>query len=116
MYRNMRWELLYRLSDHGVSMNTFIERLRGYETTLVIIEDKQKYKFGGFCTEEWIISKSFYGTGDNFLYTFKDKDTPEIWYASGENSMYQFCDRTGFGMGGGLMDGRFALYLGENLY
>ena len=24
MHRNMRWVLLYRLSEHGVSMNTFI--------------------------------------------------------------------------------------------
>ena len=24
MYRNMKWVLKYRLSEHGVSMNTFI--------------------------------------------------------------------------------------------
>ena len=27
MYRNMKWQLLYRLSDHGVSMNTFTNKL-----------------------------------------------------------------------------------------
>ena len=56
MYRNMTWTLLYRLSDHGVSMNTFTKRLQGYESTLLIIEDKHKFKFGGFCTEEWCFS------------------------------------------------------------
>ena len=66
----MRWTLLYRLSDHGVSMNTFIQRLSGMENTLMIVEDKSGYKFGGFCTEEWFFSNSFYGTGENFVFTF----------------------------------------------
>ena len=39
MYRNMRWTLLYRLSDHGVSMNTFIQRLQANDITLLIVED-----------------------------------------------------------------------------
>jgi len=70
MYRNMTWKCLYRLSDDGVSMNTFIKRLTGSEATLLILEDKHKYKFGGFCTEEWYFSSQFYGTGDNFVFTF----------------------------------------------
>ena len=70
MYRNMKWTLLYRLSDHGVSMNTFTSRLQGFETTLVIIEDTRRYKFGGFCTEEWVFSSGFYGTGENFVFSF----------------------------------------------
>lgn len=93
MYRNMRWVLLYRLSEHGVSMNTVINRLQGYDTTLIILEDKKRHKFGGFCTEEWIISSKFYGTGENFVYTFKGGDSVDMWYASGDNSMFQFCDR-----------------------
>ena len=92
MYRNMRWVLLYRLSEHGVSMNTVISKLQGYENTLIILEDKNRYKFGGFCAEEWIMGSSFYGTGENFVFTFQDKDAVEIYYATGENSMYQFCD------------------------
>ena len=27
MHRSLKWVLLYRLSEHGVSMNTFISRL-----------------------------------------------------------------------------------------
>ena len=47
MQRNMRWKLLYRLSEHGVSVNTFIQRLSGEETTLLIVEDQYGHKFGG---------------------------------------------------------------------
>jgi len=82
----------------------------------MIIEDYHKFKFGGFCTEEWVFSNQFYGTGDNFVFTFKDKDNCERWDATGENSMFQFCDRTGFGLGGGIHGGRFSLYLGNDLW
>ena len=50
------------------------------------------------------------------MYTFRATDQCEMWYASGDNAMYQFCDRTGFGLGGGIHGGRFALYLGSDLY
>ena len=88
MYRNMTWQLLYRLSEHGVSMNTFTDRLQGFETTLVIIQDSRRHLFGSFCTEEWVFSSSFYGTGDNFVFTFKNGDSCEYFPASGDNSMY----------------------------
>ena len=116
MYRNMNWVLLYRLSDHGVSMNTFISKLKNSDSTLMIIEDKNGFKFGGFCTEEWIFGKSFYGTGENFVYTFRKTDNCEIWNASGDNEMYQFCDSNGFGLGGGIHGGRFSCYLGNDLW
>ena len=63
-----------------------------------------------------MFSSQFFGSGDNFIYTFRDTDEVEMWYASGDNSMYQFCDRTGFGLGGGIHNGRFALYLGNDLW
>lgn len=116
MYRNMNWVLLYRMSEHGVSMNTFIERIKGHNATLVIMEDKSKFKFGGFCAEEWVKSNKFFGTGDNFVFTFKDLDEIEMWHATGENSMFQFCDNSGFGLGGGLHGGRFAVFLGDDLW
>ena len=83
---------------------------------MLIIEDKTGYKFGGFCTEEWIFGSNFFGTGDNFVFTFRNTDQCEIWYASGDNSMYQYCDRQGFGLGGGIHGGRFAVYLGNDLW
>eukprot|EP00354_Favella_ehrenbergii_P008713 CAMPEP_0170452054 /NCGR_PEP_ID=MMETSP0123-20130129/1087_1 /TAXON_ID=182087 /ORGANISM="Favella ehrenbergii, Strain Fehren 1" /LENGTH=84 /DNA_ID=CAMNT_0010713945 /DNA_START=1595 /DNA_END=1849 /DNA_ORIENTATION=+ len=84
----MKWTLLYRLSDHGVSMNTFTNKLQGFETTLIIIQDSKRYKFGGFCTEEWVFNSGFYGTGENFVFTFGKGDKCEMWDASGDNSMY----------------------------
>jgi hypothetical protein len=82
----------------------------------MIIEDNKKFKFGGFCAEEWNQAGRFCGTGDNYVFTFKNTDNCELWDATGENSMFQFCDRSGFGLGGGIHGGRFSLYLGDDLW
>jgi len=39
--------LVYRISDHGISMNTFLTKCKGEDITLIIMEDKDGYKFGG---------------------------------------------------------------------
>ena len=36
--------------------------------------------------------------------------------ATGENSMIQYCDKGGFGMGGGVMDGRFGLFIESDFW
>lgn len=38
------------------------------------------------------------------------------WDATGANDMFQFSDSKCFGVGGGAQKGRFALYLGDNMY
>lgn len=45
--------LVYRISDHGISMNTFLTKCKGEDITLIIMEDKDGYKFGGFCFDYW---------------------------------------------------------------
>ena len=86
--RGMQWILLYRLSEHGVSLNTFLKRLTGYETTLIVMEDKVGWKFGALAFEEWQSRKEFYGTGESFVFTFEKGDEVQMWPATGENSMY----------------------------
>ena len=69
--RSMKWVLLYRLSEHGVSLLSFLKRLQASDNTLLVIEDKQGNKFGGLASEEWMMRKGdFYGTGESFVYTF----------------------------------------------
>jgi hypothetical protein len=55
-------------------MNTFLNALDGYADTILVFEDECGYKFGGMCNEEWVVSKDFFGNGENFVYTFKDGD------------------------------------------
>lgn len=44
--RRQQWRLLYRMSDNGVSMITFMEKIKREETTLILCVDEYGYKFG----------------------------------------------------------------------
>ncbi len=54
MFRNLEWQLLYRLSENGVSMNTFLARINKKEPTLILFEDSDGFKFGGMNYEAWV--------------------------------------------------------------
>jgi hypothetical protein len=64
------------MSTHGISMNTFIENVRQEDVTCLVVEDSNGYKFGGFCFEEWRHKTVFYGSGESFVYTFREGDEP----------------------------------------
>jgi len=64
------WELVYSLNRDGVSLQTFFEKCKNYKTTLLIVKDTNGWVFGGFCNETWKTSSKFYGTGENFLFSF----------------------------------------------
>ena len=76
------------MSEDGVSMNTFMNNMRFEDYTLILFEDSNGWKFGGLCLEEWRPSKSFYGSGENFVFTFRGGDSCEIFRSSGNNQMF----------------------------
>lgn len=85
MMMTMDWTLVYSINRDGDSVGTFFEKCKYWRYTLLVIKDTNGYIFGGFCSEPWKSSTKFYGTGENFLYTFKNGDTPTAYYWSGEN-------------------------------
>jgi hypothetical protein len=116
LYKIAQWNLLYRMSEHGVSMNTFYKRVGGASASLVIMEDQYHHKFGAMVHENWEQNTRFYGTSETFVFTFRNTDQIQHWDATGKNEMYQFSDYKCIGFGGGTDHGRFALYLGDNMY
>ena len=109
------WELVYSLNRDGISMLSFFERCRHFRTTLLVIQDQQGSVFGGFCTETWKIHSSFYGTGENFLFTFKNGRDPTVFRWTGVDDQFQWANDSSIGLGGGNR-GRFGLFLKDNFY
>lgn len=72
-YRSCFFTLLYRRSSHGTSMVTFVENLKKQEATLLLIQDQSGCKFGAMCFDTWRPSAEFFGTGESFVFTFKNK-------------------------------------------
>jgi exosome complex component MTR3 len=88
IYRNLQWRLLYRMSTHGISMMTFMENVSCEDVTLMIVEDSCGFKFGCFVFDDWKHRKKFYGSGESFVYTFRDGESVDAFYGTGNNSMY----------------------------
>lgn len=88
LYKLAQWKLLYRMSEHGVSMNTFYTKLSSEPASLVIMEDEQGYKFGAMAHEPWERGSSFYGTSESFVFTFKNGLEISYWEATGQSDLF----------------------------
>ena len=91
---------MYTSRRDGYSHITFFEKLEEMRETIVAIKDTRGYVFGAFVTEEWHISKGFYGDGYSFVYTFRDGDDLELYPATNENDFFVQSDERGFIIGG----------------
>jgi TLD len=85
MMMTMDWNLVYSINRDGDSMGTFFEKCKDWKYTLIVVKEKNGWTFGGFCSEKWRSAIKFYGTGESFLFTFKDGSQPTVYYWSGEN-------------------------------
>ena len=88
MVRMMDWRLVYSMNRDGVSMLSFFEKCRSCTYTLLVVQDFEGHVFGGFCNEPWKISSTFYGTGENFLYTFKKKNEAIVYRWTGLDDQF----------------------------
>ena len=113
MMKTMDWTLVYSVNRDGVSVGTFFEKCRDWRYTLLVIKDTQGFIFGGFCCEVWKQSSKFYGTGESFIYTFKNGNNVTVFDWTGENDQIQWANQESIGLGGGTL-GRFAIYLKDN--
>lgn len=71
--------------------------------------------FGGYCSEPWRVSSSFYGTGENFLFTFKNGGELIAYRWTGVDDQLQWANSDSIGLGGGSR-GRFGLFIKDSLY
>jgi len=74
------------------------------------VQDSDKFVFGAFTTEPWKVHKDFFGTGEGFVFTFRDGNRPKVFRWTGESDQIQYADSSMIGVGGGP-GGRFALQL-----
>jgi hypothetical protein len=115
LFRTREWKKVFSVDEDGVSLQTFYKNANNYSNAILFIEDNNGYKFGAYTTEDWAIHKHFYGTGESFLFTFRDTEEDiEFYKWSGYNDHIQYSDEESIAVGGA--DGKFALYLRSNFY
>lgn len=67
------------MDEDGCSLLTFYNNCKDYDNTVLVIEDNNGWKFGGFVTEPWRCAHMFFGNGQNFLFSFQDTDEPTVY-------------------------------------
>jgi LysM repeat protein len=107
------WYLLYSVLKDGADLVSFFKLVKGSQYTLIVIETTDGEILGGFTSEEWGISKEFYGSGECFVYCFDDnKVVKYTWSQNNDFSMYSNHEKVGMGGGG---EG-FAFVLDSDFY
>ena len=87
-YRGSEWKRVYGMETDGRSLLTFFNAAQEYQATMLAIKDSDGYVFGAFCVEAWECLYRFFGSGETFLYTFKDTETSQTWGWTGDSSRH----------------------------
>jgi len=98
--QDYNWTLLYSSEGHGISLVTFLSKLRNKQTTLLVIRDGAGYVFGAYCSEAWKADSKnkYYGTGESFLFNLFPNDKFYHW---SQKNKYFMCSRPEFFAVGG---------------
>ena len=74
LIRMREWTLLYSINRDGVSMQTFYAKAKNRDHTVILIKDEHDCIFGAYSTQFWHIQNGYYGSGENFVFTFVNED------------------------------------------
>lgn len=75
--------------------------------SVLIVEDTNGYKFGGFAPANWSLGPNFFGDDSSFLFTLAPK--MRIFHSSGYNQHFQYLNLHQQTMPNGLVR-KFANY------
>jgi len=82
------WTLAFTTSTMGYSLPSLYRSLSGYDgPVLLIVKDKDRNVFGAFSSCSLKPSESFYGTGETYLFTFKQQATEVVPSSSVTNTV-----------------------------
>lgn len=82
------WTLLFTMNSDGVSMQTFYANTKNRDNTVLLLKDEHDHIFGAYCCEKWHSYLSYYGRGENFVFTFETDDDIKYYPWGGEDEKY----------------------------
>ena len=109
--RHSNWTLLYSTERHGVSLTTFFNKTKRKGPSYLVVEDDAGFRFGAFISDSWEPQRSYYGTGECFLFTLYPSFNVYPWSQLNEYFVYSKEDT--IALGGG--SGKFGLWLDADL-
>ena len=117
--QHRRWSLRYSLRHHGTWMDTLLAACRQTYTNgvkdsnkfVVVIEDSWGYVFGAFVAHPLEKRSSYYGSGENFVFSILPSASVFRWTRSDDS--FVISDSKSLIFGGG--SGGYAIQLDEEL-
>jgi hypothetical protein len=104
--------LLYSTMRNGTSLQTFYNLVAGKSKYIILIKDDLNYVFGGFIDEEISNKNKFYGTGESFVFTFKNNSRIQKYEGQSDNTYYVYTDDEIIAMG--LTEERFSICIRDD--
>jgi len=107
------WKLLYSMDQHGATLSTVFNRIRGQGPCIMALKSSDGEIFGAFLSEAFDPSKQrFYGTPECFLWK-ADQYQFKKFKATNLNQYFIFADVDFIAMGGS--NGKFGFFLDEDI-
>ncbi|XP_017767833.1 PREDICTED: TLD domain-containing protein 1 [Nicrophorus vespilloides] len=84
----LEWRFLFSSEIHGESFSTLIGRIVNQGPSVLIIEDKNGFMFGGFAPSNWSLGPNFFGDDSSFLFTLAPR--MRMFFSTGYNQHFQY--------------------------
>jgi hypothetical protein len=111
VFKFRSWELLYGTYHHGRSMTSFFNHTEYSGPNVLLIKDDKRFVFGGYFSNGWKKCYESYGTGECFVFTFRNNEKMKICYSTLANTSYMASDHDSIMVGSG---GNPAIYVDKN--
>lgn len=82
------WRFLFSSEIHGESFSTLIGRIVGQGPSVLVLEDRNGYMFGGFAPASWSLGPRYYGDDSSFLFTLSPR--MRMFESTGYNDHYMY--------------------------
>lgn len=84
----LEWRFLFSSEIHGESFSTLIGRVVNQGPSVLVVEDRNGYMFGGFAPANWSLCPTFFGDDSSFLFTLAPR--MRIYPSTGYNQHFQY--------------------------
>ncbi|KAJ8955902.1 hypothetical protein NQ318_005450 [Aromia moschata] len=84
----LEWRFLFSSEIHGESFSTLIGRIVNQGPSVLVVEDRNGYIFGGFAPANWELGPKFFGDDSSFLFTLAPR--MRTFTSSGYNQHFQY--------------------------
>ncbi|XP_066260653.1 MTOR-associated protein MEAK7 [Euwallacea similis] len=84
----LEWRFLFSSEIHGESFSTLIGRIVNQGPSVLILEDRSGYIFGGFAPANWTLGPNFFGDDSCFLFTLGPR--MRVFPSTGYNQHFQY--------------------------